>query len=61
MEAIIRLGERLGVPVLAEGVETPREADALRAAGCQQAQGYLYGYPADPADLPFAGRVGSSA
>ncbi|HSK92177.1 MAG TPA: EAL domain-containing protein [Euzebyales bacterium] len=61
VEAIIRLGERLGVPVLAEGVETPREADALRAAGCQQAQGYLYGYPADPADLPFAGRVGSSA
>jgi len=37
--------DALGVRVVAEGVETRIQADALRAAGCFEAQGYLYGRP----------------
>ena len=44
-DAVIRLGERLGVAVIAEGIETREEADALRTAGCREGQGFLYGAP----------------
>lgn len=40
--AIAGLGKALGMPVTAEGVETQETADALRAMGCDQAQGFLY-------------------
>lgn len=43
--AVVALGRSLGVKVLAEGVETSEEADALRALGCDEAQGYLYAKP----------------
>jgi EAL domain-containing protein (putative c-di-GMP-specific phosphodiesterase class I) len=35
----------LGVPMVAEGVETTEERDALVAAGCDIFQGYLFGRP----------------
>jgi EAL domain-containing protein (putative c-di-GMP-specific phosphodiesterase class I) len=31
--------------VIAEGVETPAQADALRALRCQRGQGFLYSRP----------------
>jgi EAL domain-containing protein (putative c-di-GMP-specific phosphodiesterase class I) len=37
--------EALGVSAIAEGVETSAQAEALRAHGCFEAQGYLYGRP----------------
>ena len=43
--AIIGLCTELGIDVVAEGVETPRQANELHAAGCTLAQGYLYGFP----------------
>jgi diguanylate cyclase (GGDEF)-like protein len=43
--AIIGLCTELGIDVIAEGVETPRQAMELHAAGCTMAQGYLYGLP----------------
>lgn len=43
--AIIVLGRRLGMTVLAEGVETPEQAQYLLEHGCHQLQGYLYGRP----------------
>jgi diguanylate cyclase (GGDEF)-like protein/PAS domain S-box-containing protein len=46
VRAIIALGQDLHIPVVAEGVETQAEADALMALGCERAQGYLFGRPA---------------
>ncbi len=47
VSAIIGLGHGLGLRVIAEGVETAAEMDALRALGCERAQGYLLGKPGD--------------
>ncbi len=41
--AITLLSRTLGIPVIAEGVETEPQRDALRELGCDLYQGYLYG------------------
>jgi EAL domain-containing protein (putative c-di-GMP-specific phosphodiesterase class I) len=46
-QSIIALGDSLGVPVLAEGIEQPQQAEVLRQFGCDQGQGYLFGRPVD--------------
>lgn len=43
--ALLRLGENLGLDVIAEGVEEPEQRDALLAVGCRYAQGFLLGPP----------------
>ncbi len=45
VETIIAMAHGLGLEVIAEGVETERQADFLRARRCDQVQGYLYGRP----------------
>ena len=54
IEAILRLGEALGMTTVAEGVETEAQADYLRAHGCTLAQGFLYAPALDAADVPAA-------
>ena len=46
-EAIITLAEKLGLQVLAEGVETPEQLNRLREAGCLLYQGFLFSPPVD--------------
>jgi diguanylate cyclase (GGDEF)-like protein len=41
--ALVGLGKALGLQVTAEGVEDEETAEALRAMGCEFAQGFLYG------------------
>ena len=41
------MARSLSLEVIAEGVETRWQADLLRTAGCNLAQGYLYGVPED--------------
>ncbi len=41
----IRLGQALGMAVVAEGVETEGQDTLLRREGCEFAQGYRYGHP----------------
>jgi diguanylate cyclase (GGDEF)-like protein len=45
IRSVIGLGHGLGVPVVAEGVETSAQLEALRAEGCDQVQGYLIARP----------------
>ncbi|MGM1062343.1 putative bifunctional diguanylate cyclase/phosphodiesterase [Saccharothrix sp. Mg75] len=45
VRCIIDLAEVLGAHTVAEGIETQAQADWLRAAGCDYAQGYLFGRP----------------
>jgi diguanylate cyclase (GGDEF)-like protein len=47
VKTIIALGKALDVIITAEGVETEEQAAILREFGCQQGQGFLYGYPGD--------------
>ena len=44
-EAIVNFCKKLNVLSIAEGVETPEQADFLRDLGCDIAQGYLYSKP----------------
>lgn len=45
VKAITAMANKLGCRVLAEGVESSRQADFLAANGCSQIQGYLYARP----------------
>jgi EAL domain-containing protein (putative c-di-GMP-specific phosphodiesterase class I) len=44
-QAVVSLGHALDLHVVAEGVETRVQREALGAMGCQLAQGYLFGRP----------------
>jgi diguanylate cyclase (GGDEF)-like protein len=43
--AIMDLAHILGLAVVAEGVETPRQCDEVTATGCEYAQGFFYATP----------------
>lgn len=45
LKAITQIGADLGLPTLAEGVETSTQEHMLRSLGCDAVQGYLYGRP----------------
>jgi EAL domain-containing protein (putative c-di-GMP-specific phosphodiesterase class I) len=42
---IVTLGQSLSLRLVAEGVETTGQAQALRTMGCDELQGYLFGMP----------------
>ncbi|MFZ0769114.1 MAG: EAL domain-containing protein [Acidimicrobiales bacterium] len=42
LEAIISLGHKLNMTMLAEGVETPAQLERLRSVGCELGQGFLW-------------------
>ncbi|MEU1642517.1 EAL domain-containing protein [Micromonospora zamorensis] len=49
VEMITRLAGAFDLTVVAEGVETERQHEAVTAIGCPRGQGYLYGRPDGPA------------
>ena len=61
VHSIIHLGRSLGLGVIAEGVETAAQVQALRLAGASHLQGYYISYPviAEVArEIAAAGRLG---
>ena len=49
VRAITSLARDLGIRTIAEGVETERQLDWIRSAGCDEAQGYLFSRPVSKA------------
>ncbi|HEY8606062.1 MAG TPA: EAL domain-containing protein [Noviherbaspirillum sp.] len=47
-ESMIAMGHRLGLKIIAEGVEKPEQAAILSAAGCDYGQGFLFSKPVPP-------------
>jgi diguanylate cyclase (GGDEF)-like protein/PAS domain S-box-containing protein len=45
VDAILAMAASLGLRVVAEGIETETQAEAMRARGCQRGQGYLFSRP----------------
>ncbi|RMF12983.1 MAG: bifunctional diguanylate cyclase/phosphodiesterase, partial [Candidatus Dadabacteria bacterium] len=50
--AIVALGRNLGMDIVAEGIETPRQSRLLREMGCNAGQGFLFARPLAPEDVP---------
>ncbi|HEX4325030.1 MAG TPA: EAL domain-containing protein [Gaiellaceae bacterium] len=46
VDAILRLGDSLGLAAVAEGIEHRAQAQRLRQMGCRYGQGYFFGRPA---------------
>jgi len=46
--ATIEIGRELGIDIVAEGIETEAQRDALRNLNCPMGQGYLFGAPIEP-------------
>jgi diguanylate cyclase (GGDEF)-like protein len=51
VQAIVQMARTLGLRVVAEGVETEAQRDALVALGCDELQGYLFARPMTAASL----------
>jgi diguanylate cyclase (GGDEF)-like protein/PAS domain S-box-containing protein len=51
VEAVLTLANRMGLTVIAEGVETLDQDELLREMGCPVVQGYLYGRPVPAAEV----------
>jgi EAL domain-containing protein (putative c-di-GMP-specific phosphodiesterase class I) len=66
VETIVRMGDALGLEVIAEGIESEAQASCIASLGCRLGQGYYFGEPVGgmgvtryltaprlPADAPF--------
>lgn len=52
IRTILSLGKTLSLTTIAEGVETEQQFTILRALGCDRFQGYWFGRPMPPQELP---------
>ena len=56
-EAIVIMGHKMGLAVIAEGVETPGQRDLLASIGCDFGQGFFFAHPLSPSEFEdFLGR-----
>ncbi|WP_198321150.1 putative bifunctional diguanylate cyclase/phosphodiesterase [Azohydromonas aeria] len=52
VQAALQVARALALEVVAEGVETAAQAQALAALGCERAQGWFYARPVEPGAVP---------
>jgi diguanylate cyclase (GGDEF)-like protein len=52
VRGVLAMARELDVEVVAEGVETVAQLEALASVGCDRLQGYLFGRPADDIVMP---------
>ena len=45
LEQVVTMAEKLGLGLLAEGVETKEQVEVLKTIGCDHVQGYYYAKP----------------
>ena len=48
---LVELAQKLGIEVVAEGVETEEQLELLRQWGCHKVQGYLFSRPLPALDV----------
>lgn len=51
VDTIVTLGDRLGLSVIAEGIETLAQLERLQELGCQFGQGYFFSPPLAPEEI----------
>ncbi len=51
IKSVIALGKSMDFGVVAEGIETEEQHQLLKSLDCDQAQGYLFSKPAEPAEI----------
>lgn len=51
VESLLSLNQRLGIHVVAEGIEDVNQLRLLQQMGCHLGQGFMFSRPMDPADL----------
>jgi diguanylate cyclase (GGDEF)-like protein len=44
-ETVIKLGQKLGLETIAEGIETQEQLDYIESLGCDESQGFLHAKP----------------
>ena len=59
-QVIVRMAKTLNLETVAEGVELPAQAAALRRMGCDQAQGFHFARPMLPEDASRLLLIGHS-
>jgi len=57
VKAIMEMAVGMGATVIAEGIQTKEEADALRGLGIRFGQGYLFARPIDPYAKPAVAKA----
>ncbi|WP_244289346.1 putative bifunctional diguanylate cyclase/phosphodiesterase [Burkholderia puraquae] len=57
IRAVLALGKSLGIPILAEGIETRDQLALLTDEGCDEAQGFLLGRPAPLNEIVGSGQI----
>lgn len=58
VQAIVSLAHALSLRVIAEGIETPEQAEYLRRQGCDEGQGFLYSRAVRADAIPALVRAG---
>ncbi len=60
VDSVVQLAQRLGLDVVAEGVETLEQLEVLRELGCAKGQGYHLQRPLGPEELELSGMLGDA-